>query len=71
MQQLLNLIEFTISISTKLQRTRSAREVQMLLKEEFARSSYVMVVFGLSDDGSKISVREVDAKFEKLRSIPA
>jgi len=70
MQQLLNLIEFTISISTKLQRTRSAREVQMLLKEEFMRSGYVMVVFGLSDDGSKIVVREVDAKFEKLRSIP-
>ncbi|HPC28415.1 MAG TPA: PAS-domain containing protein, partial [Candidatus Methanomethylicus sp.] len=70
MQQLLNLIEFTISISTKLQRAQSAREVQTLLKEEFARSNYVMVIFGLSDDGSKIVVRELDARFEKLRSIP-
>jgi len=70
MQQLLKLIEFTINISTKLQRARSAREVLMLLKEGFARSSYVMVVFGLSDDGSKIIVKEVDTKFEKLRSIP-
>jgi len=70
MQQLLKAIEFTINISVKLQDARSEHEVYSILKEEFARTDYVMVVFAFSDDGTKIVLTEADAKFDRFRSTP-